>query len=382
MKFRPSIFPGLSRWPSAPLAIVLLAICPYLRGGETSPGAGKSLADPVQWGHESNLPDNLFSTVPGKDPQGWSFMLEPYLWATGMAGKIGVKGEPPSSIDYRPRTVLQHLDWGIFARGEIRKGKWGLLADGFFAQLSASGSQPGGLYRNLDVTVQQGMTSLALAYRVAENRAWLVDVYAGARYNYLGIAATGDVNDETVNELSNAVVDRIASDVRDTLEDALRAELARRKSGRSPSVLPNRLANGLRDALAARAIAKAAPEIARAQAAVAAAKKKLAGEIAGALRDNLSTEERGDQWWFDPIVGVRGQVNLSRWFFLAAQGDAGGFYAGSRIAWNVQATAGINFTRNVYAEAGYRYFYMDYDRNGAIYDAAEFGIFSGIGVKF
>jgi len=381
MKFRP-IFLGSLRWPSAPVAIVLLAISPCLRGGETLSGAGKSLAAPVSWEREPKLPDNLFPAVPGKDPQGWSFTLEPYLWATGMAGEVGVKGAPPSSIDYRPKTVLQHLDWGIFARGEVRKGKWGLLADGFFAQLSATGSQPGGLYRNLDVTVQQGMTSLALAYRVVENRAWFIDVYAGARYNYLGITATGDVNDETVDELSNAVVERVASNVRGTLEDAVQSELARRKAERSRVLLPDRLATSLRDALAARAKAKAAPEIARAQAAVAAAKKKLAGEIAEAIRDNLSTGDRGDQWWFDPIVGLRGQLNFTRWLFLAAQGDVGGFYAGSRIAWNVQATVGINITRNVYAEAGYRYFYMDYDRNGAIYDAAEFGIFSGIGVRF
>ena len=365
------------------IGILFLLLSPCLHAGEpVARASGKSFTDPIESERVSPLLDDRFVTVPGKDPSGWSFNLEPYLWATGMAGKIGVKGEPPSSIDYRPKTVLQHLDWGVFARGEIRKDKWGLLADGFFAQLSASGSQPGGLYRNLDVTVQQGMASLALAYRVAERRAWFIDVYAGARYNYLGITATGEVNDETVDELSNAVVERIASDVRSTLEDAVRGELTRRKAERSPSVLPDRLANALREALAAQVKAKAAPEIARAQAAVAAAKKKLAGEIAEALRDNLSTEERGDQWWFDPIVGLRGQVNITRWLFLAAQGDVGGFYAGSRIAWNVQATIGVNITRNVYAEAGYRYFYMDYDRDGAIYDAAEFGIFSGIGVKF
>jgi hypothetical protein len=362
--------------------ILFLLICRCVCAGEAAPGqSGKSFADPIDREVDESSPAHRFVIVPGKDPSGWSFTLEPYLWATGMAGKIGVKGEPPSSIDYSARTVLQHLDWGIFAKGEVRKDKWGLLADGFFAQLSASGSQPGGLYKDIDVTVQQGMASLALAYRVLEDRAWFVDVYAGARYNYLGIDVTGSLDDSAIQQLGDTVVERVSSEARSRLEDIVREELARRGENRSP-ILPDRAANALRDALAARMKAKAAPEIAKAEAAIASAKKKLSKAITEALEDELSTGDSGAQWWVDPIVGLRAQVNLTRWLFLAAQGDVGGFYAGSRIAWNVQATVGVNFTRNVYAEIGYRYFYMDYNRDGAVYDAAEFGLFSGIGVKF
>jgi len=31
---------------------------------------------------------------------------------------------------------------------------------------------------------------------------------------------------------------------------------------------------------------------------------------------------------------------------------------------------------------GYRYFYMDYVKNGLTYDAAQSGLFMGVGVKF
>jgi hypothetical protein len=48
-------------------------------------------------------------------------------------------------VDFSAKDILQHLDWGVFAKGEIRKGRWGILADGFFAQLSASGDPPGSL---------------------------------------------------------------------------------------------------------------------------------------------------------------------------------------------------------------------------------------------
>ena len=87
-------------------------------------------------------------------------------------------------------------------------------------------------------------------------------------------------------------------------------------------------------------------------------------------------------WWIDPILGLRGQINFTRWLFLAAQGDVGGFGAGSQIVWNVQATLGVNFTRNIFAELGYRYMYVDYDKNSFLYQMNSFGLFSGIGVKF
>ena len=84
-------------------------------------------------------PKAPFELVPGKDPNGWSFMLEPYGWAMGLDGDVDVKGLPAVNIDIDAKKLLQHLDWGIFARGEIRKGRWGLLGDGFYAKLSGVG---------------------------------------------------------------------------------------------------------------------------------------------------------------------------------------------------------------------------------------------------
>jgi len=73
------------------------------------------------------------------------------------------------------------------ARGEIRKGRWAILGDGLFAQLSARGSTPRPLYDGTNLKMQRGMATLALAYRLIDDRRWFVDVYAGARYNYLGL---------------------------------------------------------------------------------------------------------------------------------------------------------------------------------------------------
>ena len=60
----------------------------------------------------------------------------------------------------------------------------------------------------------------------------------------------------------------------------------------------------------------------------------------------------------------------------------GGFEAGSQIAWQASDTVGINITRNLFVETGYRNIYMDYKSGGFLYKAAEAGLFTGIGVKF
>jgi hypothetical protein len=79
----------------------------------------------------------------------------------GVDGTIGVKGFYPQ-VDFSAVNVVKHLDWGIMAKGEVRKGKWGILGDGFFAQLSAEGDPPGPLCENANIKFQQGMAQLAL----------------------------------------------------------------------------------------------------------------------------------------------------------------------------------------------------------------------------
>jgi hypothetical protein len=145
-------------------------------------GSPHSLKDPVpleSLGDSTVAPRKGFEVVPGKDPNGWSFILEPYLWALGVDGTVGVKGFD-SHVDFNPLDVVKHLDWGIMAKGEVRKGRWGILGDGFFAQLSASGDTPGPLYNNANIKLQQGMVELALAYRIIDDRRGFLDIYAGA----------------------------------------------------------------------------------------------------------------------------------------------------------------------------------------------------------
>lgn len=377
--------------------------------------AGKTFAPVEDLQSPLEKMEGGFVVVPGRDPNGWSFILEPYLWAMGTSGKVGVHGLPPSQIDHSAKTILQHLDWGIMAKGEARKGRWGLLADGSFAQLSAGGDLPAPFYDNTSIKLQQGMASLALAYRLIDDRRGFLDIYAGARYNYMGINLTSSPDSSGIRAFSdgaaqrilqgastqadaflaqnaNAIAEQIAGTVKNALTAKALEKIASFPDGMNPGdavrIIHQIRTNSpeYRDLLAAVAQSRAAAaknQLTTAiQNRVSQAEKKLAKAISRAIEEKLPTSYDGSQWWVDPIIGLRAQVNLSRWLYLAAQGDVGGFGAGSTIAWNVEASLGVNLTRNIFAELGYRYFYMDYANGGALYQAGQYGIFLGLGTRF
>lgn len=350
---------------------------------------------------------DLGIVVPVATKSDWSFSLEPYAWSLGMQGTIGIKGYR-TEVEFNPADILKHLDWGIFARGEVRYKKWGILADGFFAQLSDSGDLPAPIYQNTNVTVQQGLAQLALAYRVWESRLGFLDVYAGGRYNYIGLDASLDTDSQGISNLSDAIVGRIANEVsnrvtafldqnRAALADAIAERVTQAltpkviaAAGKIPPYIPDKVIISTAKQVAAVVRAQAEVKVealrgrvsAAAQNRLSAVQKRLSRALANQIETRVPASYTGTQWWIDPIIGLRGQVNVTRWLYFAAQGDVGGFGAGSEIATSLSASLGVNFTRNIFSEIGYRAFYMDYTNAGSTYDAWETGAFAGIGVRF
>lgn len=429
-----------------------------LFAGETQPAAEPpprhSFLDPVSDFIRDDIlhPVHPFEWIPGKSANDWSFSLEPYVWAMGVSGTSGVNGMAAIDIGVNAKKLLQQLNWAVMAQGEVRKGRWGLLADGLYAELSGSGEIIGSkLYDSGGLEVQQGMASLALAYRVIDDRRGFLDFYVGARYNYIGTTANATVDQAGVDALSTEITNRVAEQIRTQAQDnvnsvraTIQDELARRRDLVGDRIdglrqdlisgLASRLAGGIEGdlrgdisdstkpenilrakkiravvnqvrgpmrelvaasleradarieaavaSLKAEARSRVEARVARAEARVNAAKTKLSKAIAQEIEDELPTSAEGSQWWVEPIIGLRGQVNFTRWLYLTAQGDVGGFGAGSQIAWNALAALGVNFTRNVYAELGYRYMYVDYENGDFFYIMNSFGIYSSIGVKF
>ncbi|GAT32737.1 hypothetical protein TSACC_21138 [Terrimicrobium sacchariphilum] len=382
-------------------------------------------------------PVHPFEMVPGKDPNGWSFLIEPYIWAPNASGLTGFSGLPALQVNASNRTILENLKWGIMGNAEVRKGRWGLMAGGMYMELESSANLGGNLYKSGTVSLDQGVASLALAYRIIDDYRGFLDFYAGARYYYLGMSASLTTDSSGIQAVSDDITDAVAARINTRVEDAVQAirdqviaaidakkdallaeiasnvnadlkrrlfrraamndisnradgDLARSGVDISKLDLLRNFNQGTRGAIAeyvravvARDVAVARGEVTSAiDSRVAAAKAKVSKELAQDIENSLPTSASNDQWWVDPILGFRGQVNFTRWLYLHAQADVGGFGAGSQIAWNIMAGLGVNFTRNVFAEVGYRYMYIDYTNSDFFYLMNFYGIYSSIGLKF
>lgn len=106
----------------------------------------------------------------------WQYEFTPYLWASAVSttARIG-----PLSVHTSTSfsDLLSDVNLALSGWFEARKGRWGVVFDGFYARLSDSQG-------NVHVKVTQQLYGLAGAWRAVEGRT-PVDVMAGLRYNYI-----------------------------------------------------------------------------------------------------------------------------------------------------------------------------------------------------
>jgi len=81
----------------------------------------------------------------------WRSTLSGYLWALGMDGTAGVKGNE-FDVDESFSDLLDDLEIAMSLRFESHKGNWGYFLDGMFVRLKPETSTPG-------VTISQDIKS-------------------------------------------------------------------------------------------------------------------------------------------------------------------------------------------------------------------------------
>jgi len=120
-------------------------------------------------------------------PDAWQFEATPYLWAAGFSGwgRIGAR-TPTTNLDASFSDVWRNLDVGAMGSFEARKGRWAVIADSIYVNLSRT-SDPllGGALGTVRFKVTEAIFQVAGAYRVLDSPATPVDVLAGVRYTYL-----------------------------------------------------------------------------------------------------------------------------------------------------------------------------------------------------
>lgn len=86
--------------------------------------------------------------------------------------------------------------------------------------------------------------------------------------------------------------------------------------------------------------------------------------------------------WVDPMVGIRGRVDINPSWYLTGWGMIGGFGAGSDLTWDVLATVGYQWNQKFSLVAGYRALGVDYENDGFVYDVVQHGPILGAVFRF
>ena len=95
-----------------------------------------------------------------------------------------------------------------------------------------------------------------------------------------------------------------------------------------------------------------------------------------------SFHDSDTETWVDPVIGLRGQWNMTEKWFLAGKADIGGFGVSSDLLWSAQGTLGYQFTPRFNTEIGYSYYDTDFEDDGFTYDMAMGGLFIGFNFTF
>lgn len=86
--------------------------------------------------------------------------------------------------------------------------------------------------------------------------------------------------------------------------------------------------------------------------------------------------------WVDPVVGVRGQAEITDRFFFRYNGDIGGFGAGSELTWQAFGGFGLRLNEYVSLGLGYRALGVDYDKDAFALDTITHGPLLGLELRW
>jgi len=99
----------------------------------------------------------------------------------------------------------------------------------------------------------------------------------------------------------------------------------------------------------------------------------------GILRGRKLTS--GDTW-VDPVVGVRGTLDVGANVFLSGWGYVGGFGVGSDMMADLFGGVGYRFSELISATVGYRWMKVDRESSSFLYDVEQEGVLAGLTFSF
>src|ERR1044071_3795002 len=353
-------------------------------------------------------------TITHSEP--WQFTIAAPGWMAGLDGTIGVRGVN-ADIDIGFDEILKHLDMIFAARAQAQKGPFGIYGEVLYEGLSDN-TQINGLINNIHEQVDLTLVDVALSWRLFNQPRWSLDFAAGTHYVnvyerlelHSDPVAIQQASDRFVNNIADDLRSRLDQDISNTefleaLKSTIKADIINRignaleRHENRPDIPIGPLGGRIREEVAQRVeqfieLKKAEMRmrvdalvergVARREAVqrvVNSAKARIANQLAVRLNKRLSQTLSRDDYWFDPYAGLRARYNFNKTFYTAVRGEVGGGVA-SDLMWEVEGVFGINLTRSIFTEIGYRALAVDYDNDGLLFDTTMHGPQITTGITF
>jgi hypothetical protein len=383
----------------------------FLFAGTVLGAVGSLMAGTLELQPKESAPPTIIQSEP------WQFTIAVPGWLASMNGTIGIRGVN-ADIDVPVTEVLQHLDMIFSARAEAQKGPFGISGEVFYIGLSDN-TQINRMINNIHEQVDLTLVDGALSWRLFNQPRWSLDFAAGTHYTNVyerlelhsdpiaiqqaSVRFVNDIaadlrerldqdisNSEFLQILKSTIRENIISRIGDRLEDHERhpnipiGPLGGRIRQKIANIVEDFIdlkLDALRvriDALHLRGEARRAA-VARA---VNAAKAQIANQLASTLDAKLSQTLSRDDYWFDPYVGLRARYNFNKTYYTAVRGEIGGFGVGADLMWEVETVIGINLTRNIFTEIGYRALGANFEENNFKFDVVTHGAQITTGITF
>jgi hypothetical protein len=354
-------------------------------------------------------------TITQSEP--WQFTIAAPGWMAGMDGTIGVRGVN-ADIDIGFDQILQHLDMIFAMRAEAQKGPFGIYGEVIYMGLS-DGAQINRLINNIHEQVDMTLVDGALSWRLVNQPRWSLDFAAGTHYTnvyerlelHSDPIAIQQASVRFVNDIADDLRSRLDQDISNSefleaLKSTIKADIINRIGDRledherHPNIpigplgghIPQEVAQRVehfievkRAELRARVDALVERGVARRDAVdrvVNAAKARIANQLAVRLNKSLSQTLARDDFWFDPYVGLRTRYNFNKTYYTAVRGEIGGFGVGADLMWEVEAAVGINLTRSIFTEIGYRALGGNFEENDFRFETVMHGPQITTGITF
>ena len=354
-------------------------------------------------------------TITESEP--WQFTIAAPGWLASMNGTIGVRGVN-ADIDVPVDKVLQHLDMIFAMRAEARKGPFGIYGEVIYIGLS-DGAQINRMINNIHEQVDMTLVDGGLSWRLFNQPRWSLDLTAGSHYTnvyeqlelHSDPALIQQTSERFVNNIAEFLRERLDQDISnneflEALKNTIKADIINRignaleRHERRPDIPIGPLGGHIRQEIAQRvenfiAVKKAELRarvdalvergIARRDAVaivVNEAKTRIANQLAVRLNKSLSQTLSKDDFWFDPYVGLRTRYDFNKTYYTAVRGEIGGFGVGADLMWEVEAAVGINLTRSIFTEIGYRALGGNFEENNFRFDVVMHGPQITTGITF